>query len=690
MSDSASMDQLFLAKVHKAIEKNLATENFGVDELAQEIGISRSQLHRRLKSFHGQSASQMIREFRLKKAHEMLQNKVATASEISYQVGFSSPSYFNTSFHEYFGYPPGKAKHTKSLRHLHKYSNSRKFLFIIAITLVAAFTVVLVHFETRNPDKSIAVLPLNYLSDDTEKQFLADAVMDAIRLHLCKIEDLRVVSRMSVEQYRQTDKTAIQICKELDVAYLLEGSFQIHGNQVRIIVQLIEPGREERYLWTQEYNRNWKDILPFQSEVAQTIAGELQAVIKPAEKERIERIPTIDLTAFEFYARGREEHVKYWSENQWRDVNANREALERVENLYLNALEYDSTYAQAYAGLAWVLRDKQTIKTLLSENFLDSMLILANVALSYNDQLAEGYVLRGNYFQSHNMPEWAKKEYDKAIEFDPNDWQAYWHMGWLFRHDNFVQIIYNYQKAASLQRGPLLPVIYRYLGFAYAESGFKKKSIYYYEQALKLDDDSAAYYRVLGGCEESYCNFENAINYYHKSLAVDSTDWFVSLRLGIVYSFIGQNEEYLEYVKKYELRYMTYEGTGSNWIFWIGHAYWVNGFKEKAEYYFNAGLEYNIKMLELDRAVGQNVFIYNNLAAIYAFRGDKEKAYEYLRLMNQSQRFPLFAVKDINNFPLFDSIRDEPEFQKIVRDIEAKVQTEHERVGKWPEENEML
>ena len=184
----------------------------------------------------------MIREYRLKKAFEMLQHKVATASEISYQVGFSSPSYFTTCFNEYFGYPPGKVRRSRSSGSTKKYSSSRKLIFISLATLVVVFSAFFIYFTVteRNikiTDKSIAVLPFKYLSDDPEKQYLADGVMEAILLHLSKIEDLRVIDRTSVEQYREPDKTAIIICKELDVGYLLEGSFQKYGDQAKLIVQ---------------------------------------------------------------------------------------------------------------------------------------------------------------------------------------------------------------------------------------------------------------------------------------------------------------------------------------------------------------------------------------------------------------------------------------------------------------------
>ncbi len=125
-------------------------------------------------------------------------------------------------------------------------------------------------------DKSIAVLPFKSLSDDPEKQYLADGMMDAILLHLSKIKDLRVMARTSVEQYRNTDKTATMICQELNVAYLLEGSFQKYGDNAKLIAQLIRPGKEG-HVWANEYNRDWKDIFSVQSEVAKTIAGELHA-----------------------------------------------------------------------------------------------------------------------------------------------------------------------------------------------------------------------------------------------------------------------------------------------------------------------------------------------------------------------------------------------------------------------------
>ena len=120
----------------------------------------------------------------------------------------------------------------------------------------------------------------------------------------------------------------------------------------------------------------------------------------------------------------------------------------------------------------------------------------------------------------------------------------------------------------------------------------------------------------------------------------------------------------------------------------IGYAYWANGFNEEAEYYFDTGLEVYKILNELGR-VPQRSNLYAP-AAMYAFLGDKDKAYEYLKLYIQRIKVSIVKIKDIKYNPLFDSIRDEPEFQQIVSEMEAKYQKEHERVRQWLEENDLL
>jgi TolB-like protein/Tfp pilus assembly protein PilF len=530
------------------------------------------------------------------------------------------------------------------------------------------------------------------LSDEPDKQYLADGMMDAITLHLSKIKDLRVLGRTSVEQYRNPTKTTTAIGKELCVEYLLEGSFQKFGEKVKLIVQLIKTGKEG-HVWANEYDRNWSDIFAVQSEVAQAVATELYASITPEEKKLIEKIPTANLTAYDFYQRGREEHTKYWIDNN------NREALEKAEGLYHEALEYDSTFAKANTGLARVYWDKHFFKDYLTKNFQDSTIILCDFALLYDDQLSDAYTLKGTYHSEIGKSEQAIEEFDKAIKFNPNDWMAYRGKGEFYRETDLVNWIYNYQKAAALNHGTELPTLLLEIGGAYYSAGFPGKAKQFYMDKLKLDGDSSNYYSSLANDEYFLGNFNNSIEFGLKGYSKDSTNDQTLLHLGDSYALLGKYEKSLKYYKKW-LEGLKTQGALSmnspfnsnlfNNMHRIGYSCWQNGYKKEAEYYFSEQINYCNRMIDLNRLFAQRLYPYYDLAGVYAFRGDKEKAYKNLRIFNQRKTQSLWMVTLIKNDPLFNSIRNEPEFQQIVRDVETRYQAEHERVKKWLEETGQL
>ena len=236
--------------------------------------------------------------------------------------------------------------------------------------------------------------------------------------------------------------------------------------------------------------------------MAQSIAKELQAVITPEEKQRIERVPTTSLTAYDYYQRGREDYLINWIDNQ------NRTALERAQELFHKALDLDSSFAQAYVGLARVYWAISAVGEYLSETYLDSMLMLCDIALSYNNQLAEAYTIKGFYYSQNGNTEQAVKEFDKAIKYNPNDWETYRWKGRAYWVDDLVEYIDNYTKAVSLNRGSELPSLLRNLASAYYNAGFPEKSSFYRQEAFKLDGDSIAYYGDLASVESTLGNFD--------------------------------------------------------------------------------------------------------------------------------------------------------------------------------------
>jgi len=535
------------------------------------------------------------------------------------------------------------------------------------------------------PDKSIAVLPFRNDSPDEGKMYFINGTMEAILDNLCRIEDLRVPGRTSVEQYRDHPKPIPVVAEEMNVSYVLEGSGHRDGNKIRLFVQLLD-GRKDQHIWSKSYDADIADIFSMQSDIAQRIATEIQAIITPEEKDLIEKVPTTSLTAYDFFRRGREEHWIYWNDNE------NRGALERAEDLYHEALTYDPEFAQAYTGLAWVYWDKHYWEEYFMESFMDSVMILCDKALSYDPQLPEAYLIRGNYYMNTGLQEEGIRSMDQAISYNPNFWQAYRSKGWYYLGiaEEMDQAILNLQKASMLHRDRELPEIMRQTAVAYQWIGFMDQANALLAEALILDRDSVRYYIRRAHSDIYVRNYLAGNELLLKAYALDSSNIDVLKNLGENYMILDRPRESLYFYKKYLKRLEETSRVATGTMHRIGYAYRANGYEEEAAKYLDLEFRYCEDMIRLNRLAVKMRYVYYDLAAIYAFRLQKELALENLRNFNQREKMPLWSVSLIKDDPLFDPIREEPGFQQIVRDVEAKYQAEHERVRQWLEENDML
>jgi TolB-like protein len=203
--------------------------------------------------------------------------------------------------------------------------------------------------ESANvPVKSIAVLPFQNLSKDEENAFFADGVQDEILANLSKVADLKVISRTSVMQYKNTaTRNLPEIAQALKVAHVLEGSVQRSANRVRVSAQLID-ARNDTHVWGEKYDRELADVFAIQSEIAQKIADQLQAKLSPKEKVAIAERPTKDLAAYDLYLRAKE--LTYDS-----DVNPSRarEDVYKAVQLLDQAVARDPAFFLAYCQLAY-------------------------------------------------------------------------------------------------------------------------------------------------------------------------------------------------------------------------------------------------------------------------------------------------------------------------------------------------
>ncbi|HYT54511.1 MAG TPA: protein kinase [Verrucomicrobiae bacterium] len=228
---------------------------------------------------------------------------------------------------------------------------ARSPIALVLAFLVFAVALALPFYRHRNlattlpPEKSIAVLPFSNLSKEEENAFFADGVQNEILTDLARIADLKVISRASTMQYKSgVARNLHKIGQQLGVAHVVEGSVQRVGNRVRVNAQLID-ARTDRHLWGETYDRNLSDVFAIQSEIAKAIADQLQAKLSQSEKSEIERPPTVDLTAFDLYARAQNLLLTNLS-------SITRTKLLQAADLLNQAVTRDPSFFQAYCQLA--------------------------------------------------------------------------------------------------------------------------------------------------------------------------------------------------------------------------------------------------------------------------------------------------------------------------------------------------
>lgn len=366
----------------KEIESNINNDQFGVDALAKAVGMSRSGLHRKLYKLLGVSTSQFIREYRLKRALEILRTEGITASETAYRVGFSSPTYFNTCFHKFYGITPGevRSKNTDEIEKLnlgHPTTNEKRktkknllwFLLLIPLLGLAIFNVFGPESredqepqksEMNIPEESIAVLPLKNWTGNPDLEYISDGMTDALISRLTKIKAIdKVVPFASVLQYKNTEKPTQEIARELGVNHLLQGNLQISGNQIKINLQLIH-GSSNVHLWSEEYTKEWNsdEIFKIQYEVVEAIAKNMRATISEKERMAIQKIPTKSKQAY-----------SYFLQAEFQRNKANESTYENAIELYNKGIAIDSSFVEAYinqarvwsfGGLVWGIFDERT------------------------------------------------------------------------------------------------------------------------------------------------------------------------------------------------------------------------------------------------------------------------------------------------------------------------------------------
>src|SRR6266481_5595245 len=279
------------------------------------------------------------------------------------------------------------------------------------------------------PEKSLAVLPFENLSEEKANAFFTEGVQDEILTNLSRIADLKVISRTSVMQYKSgAPRNLRKIGEELGVAHVLEGSVQRAANKVRVNAQLID-ARNDAHLWAQTYDRDLADVFAIQSEIAKAIADQLQAKLSPNEKKAIEQPPTTDLAAFDLYSRAKSLLLTAgFSATQEPDV---RKAIELLDE----AVKRDPSFFDAYCQLAYT---HETVYAVRGSDHTPARLALAEAAVQAAARLrpdaAETHLARANYlYYGRRDYAGALAELEIARRALPNDPRLFELTGYILR-----------------------------------------------------------------------------------------------------------------------------------------------------------------------------------------------------------------------------------------------------------------
>ncbi len=258
--------------------------------------------------------------------------------------------------------------------------------------------------------RSIAVLPLANRSAVEEDAFFVDGIHDDILTHLSKIDGLKVISRTSVMQYRESPKPIRVVAGDLDVASVLEGGVQRAGERVRVNVRLIDASSDE-HLWAETYDEELTaaHIFAIQSDIARKIAAALQATLQPEVEKRIETRPTENLEAYELYTRGR----YIWS------GSSTVAEFEQAAALFQQAIEADPDYAPAYVGLAQAYWIRWVWGVLSADEAVPQALAAITRALQLDPHLAEAHAVLGQILTRQLRFEEADRALKQALLLNP-------------------------------------------------------------------------------------------------------------------------------------------------------------------------------------------------------------------------------------------------------------------------------
>jgi len=603
MNLSFSSDKEFIAKLSELVLDNLGDENFGVEQLVEQSGLSSSVIRQRLKKISKKTIAQFINEVRLKKALEMLQEGAATASEVAYKAGFSSPTYFNACFHDYFGYTPGEAK-KRAFENNNEENNSSsepenslsdiksssqpqlisfRTIFYAAIAVVAVFILVFSLLprsgEKINSDKSegkelksIVVLPVQNLTGNPENEYVAEVFQTLITDELYRLGFL-VRPTHSVLDPSDSLISIQEKTKKLKVDVYLKPTLLCSGDSYCVSVQLYQSIPEEKLLWSHNFEQGKNQVYDIFKNSGLNIAEKINFSLTQQQKDYLSTEKIVDPAFFDTLLVGK--HFIHKSNPEDFELGVRKllkandlNPLDPAPLLAL-AMGYSNSGHSSSAGV-----DATKLSVAYAEK-----------ALSLDSNLIDAYVILASYYLYQDWDfQKAENALNRCIDVNPNVAPALYHKGW------FLALTGEFDKAAdemkkAMEIDPLDPIIPGYLGWLYQYAEEYEKAIDAAKLTLELDPNYVMGYYVWGTALTGLGKHDEAIEINKKGVAIKPGFMY---GLGMAYAAAGQRDKALEVAANLEKKPSGWNSCGLSLIYaQLGDKertmFWIESMVEKRQ-----------------------------------------------------------------------------------------------------------
>jgi len=486
-----------------------------------------------------------------------------------------------------------------------------RLLFAAAVLLLLFVAVFLVYRNTgaggaRRPViKSLAVLPLKNLSGDASQEYLADGMTEALIGRLSEIHNLRVVSRTSATRFKDTHLSVPEIARTLQVDAIVEGSVIRDGNRIRVHAQLIRAATDEHF-WSEAYDREPRDVLSLQSDVAQSIARKVEITISGEEHARLSAARTVDPEAYEAYLKGR----YYWNKRT-------ADSMPKAALYFEQAISKDPGFGAAYSGLADCNSGLAWHGFMSPAEVLPKAYAAAQKAVEIDPQSAEAHASLALVLEHKWDWAGAEVEFKRALELNPQYANAHhWYGDYLSiqgRHDEALV-----EAKHALELDPLNLMIGTWVGLRYYLARRYDVAIEQNRNTVDLDPNFAAAHLILGEGYVQQGKHKEGLDELRKAASLSGDSPLYIAQVGVSLALTRERKEALRIIR------------------------------------------------ELQDISGKRYVSPYGVAQIYAALNDKEQTYRWLEiaLRDRAVWMSYLAVD-----PVFDSIRSEARFRDFLRRV---------------------